>query len=353
MKVIPIFYPVFSPRPFLNDSFKNAVPYSKNDPRIRSPITKLAMENLLNLDEINILLEQHKNSHLGVVPHDFLSCGTTPQKVFETFDTLVPKTTTVYKNERTNYSKSFELNMNGNIIQGTRVGSGEDGVVYKLLINGTQYALKIFKDIEDHDWRNSRGASVGPKTEISNGLYFTAQPTKDLSSFYFGNPIAGYAVYEWIDEKTNFTDRPGLTLHEQGFKPDCNIFDPKNKRINGIVADHGRITTLERADSFFITSFQSPDLPGKQFKFDEIGSLPEAWRLHAFKYLLGYCPEAAYLSQDGLKDIPANDRLEGLAELLKAIPPDKIIAELTFQQLWEEHFEAAQNLIEGALSRSK
>lgn len=94
VKVIPIFYPVVSAMKALpNEFFHKHRPYSVDEPRIVSPVTRYAMEKLLTAEELTSLINVHNSPHLGFIPDDFVSGNTTPIKVFEAFDNLIPELT--------------------------------------------------------------------------------------------------------------------------------------------------------------------------------------------------------------------------------------------------------------------
>lgn len=107
------------------------------------------------------------------------------------------------------------------------VGEGKTGTVYRLDLGGQSFAFKIFGE-----WLKE----FHPFREAATGLYFSAQPTRDLSMLYAANPREKWTLMEYIPATASLADRAGKTLFEQGYK----LSDEHAKnRMNGIRVDHG------------------------------------------------------------------------------------------------------------------
>lgn len=130
-------------------------------------------------------------------------------------------------------------------------GAGVAGKVFRLTVKGQELdrlALKIFKDEDNDIYR-----------ETAAGMFFTAQPTQDLSALYMAHPKMRWTLMEFIEPGTRLEDRPGKTMLEQGYHLSDN--NAKNY-VNGIRVDHGGIVSKVKplsGNKYQQTAIMMPD----------------------------------------------------------------------------------------------
>ncbi len=177
------------------------------------------------------LLNVSSTSYVGRLPVAFTSSmQESPKQVYQAFDELVH----LLRGMRRLDDISFEFNIGNSKKPVTiqYVGSGAYGTVYKLTVNNQPFALKVYHE-------DNEVSSHGTFGESATGLYFSKKDLKDISKFYFGNPKAGWGVFEFVTKDMSPDKRKGQSIKDF---PVSLGDDHGANSINGIRVDYGGIS---------------------------------------------------------------------------------------------------------------
>lgn len=190
-------------------------------------------QELLSCAELGCLLEKDTDPYLGEIPVAFKRWEHREDiDFFQGLDWLAHQLVTPSRpslKERFGFPlhNPIKKMLKSGALKYEYVGEGKTGTVYRLDLDGQSFAFKIFGE-----WLKA----FHPFREAATGLYFSAQPTKDLSMLYAANPREKWTLMEYVPSTASLGVRAGKTLFEQGYK----LSDEHAKnRINGIRVDHG------------------------------------------------------------------------------------------------------------------
>lgn len=265
--------------------------------------TQLAQERLLSVNELKASIEDDLDTYVGQTPEALFNLGVPPNTLVKRLDwlaeNLVPpvsseprqvvkkkssifnfrkdssgqqgsgtdslkkkssvanlkqgqgfKSTTSLSQSEEDTLAAADLSL-GDELRLAESGAGIAGKVFRLTMKGKELdrlALKIFKE-EDHNVYR----------ETATGMFFTAQPTKDMSALYMAHPQKRWTLMEFIGPDARLADRPGQTMLEQGYQ----LSDSNAKNyVNGIRVDHGGIVSKVNRlseDTYMPTAIMTAD----------------------------------------------------------------------------------------------
>lgn len=339
-------------------------PFQINDPQVAQGPTAELMRTRLFPEEVDDVLNTFQTPWIGVVPDSFLKSETDPFKVFQVFDQFVGKITRLsesrYFDERERKirrytNKRFKVGrqtVRAKIVENP-TSLGFDGIVFELIADGKSYKLKIYRDEIDHTKRNRSGnlIKVGPRSEISDALHFMNIPICDLTYFHFGNPEAGWAVFEWFDFAQPISNRPGPRLRDVGMLEDDHPYLAPAARTNsrgGMIFDHGRIEEQREQDAIIRALFEFRGPPASfLFRFNDLSEIPEELRTMTILDMTCFYPQSAELIQHKIMDVPLHERAEALKFFLhsKVLGPMRMDPRLLLEESWGNYWPAAESAI--------
>ncbi|MBY0405962.1 MAG: hypothetical protein K2X66_18815, partial [Cyanobacteria bacterium] len=171
--------------------------------------------------------------YIGKLPRGFVQLmkesQESPKQIYQALDELIPILRGLKSEEGV---FQFKIGRSPTLITLQFIGKGSYGSVYNLSFKDQAFALKVYHDLNEV-------ACHGAIGESSTGLYLGKRPMKDIAQFYFGNPKAGWGVYELITKDMRTHSRSGqsiqslpLTLGDEG----------SGNSINDIRVDYGGIS---------------------------------------------------------------------------------------------------------------
>ncbi len=192
-------------------------------------------EHWLDANEFKAMIAMASSPYIGKIPKIFtkdLKQGDKHKVIYQALDELTPLLRTLKNLKNTSFE--FKIASSQTPIQIKRIDSGGYGTAYKMNIDDKTFAFKVYKNPEFISFYGH-----GSYGEMATGLYFSKEKYADLAQFHFGNPEAGWAVFEFISKNETIDKRP-----KQSFQSaKAQLKDHSNdNRINDIRIDYGGIT---------------------------------------------------------------------------------------------------------------
>ncbi|MBY0402781.1 MAG: hypothetical protein K2X66_02705 [Cyanobacteria bacterium] len=150
--------------------------------------------------------------YIGKLPPVFVSLmketQESPKQVFQALDELAPILRQLSVDEA---AFTCRIGRSKKPLTLQYIGNGSYGTVYALTVKNQSmqnqtFALKVYHKLDQVTYHGTFG-------ESSTGLYLGKRPMKDIAQFYFGNPKAGWGVYELITSDMRSNSRPGQSIH--------------------------------------------------------------------------------------------------------------------------------------------
>ncbi len=221
-----------APRNVLN---RVALPHPVSQPRAESVrfggVTgTLADRHWMSPKAFQNLLNIASTPYIGRLPDALRQAVEgSPKQVYQALDELAPLLRKLRNCDTDDLA--FRIGPSNVPVTLHQIGSGSYGIVYRLTVNQQSFALKVYH----HTTEVSTHGSYG---ESATGLYFSQQNLKDVARFHFGNPKAGWGVFELITSGMSVATRKGQSI--KAF-PVVLEDDRDVNRINGIRVDYGGI----------------------------------------------------------------------------------------------------------------
>lgn len=223
------------------------------------------------------LLDISSSSYVGRLPAPFRQAvPENPKKVFLALDELAHLLRGVKKVE--GVGLKIKIGKSKEPITLESINNGSFGTVYKLTVKDQSFALKIYHHADEADHYGTYG-------ESATGLYFSKKEFKDLAKFHFGNPKAGWGVYEWIAPEMSAASRPGDSIQDYpvNLEDEC-----EDNRLRGIRVDYGGITPESKRPVFkeldgFRLAMASQDKTIQVSAAGHLFNLPEGLRQEAYQ----------------------------------------------------------------------
>lgn len=184
---------------------------------------------LLSPNAFHQLLSTASTPYVGKLPKVFCQAAPhNPKIVYQALDELAPLLRSLPKGGQVHLCLG-----EGKVpITLEYKGTGIRGKLYQLTLNQKHFALKVYH-------RTNLVGFHGAYGEIAAGLYFSKRQMKDIAQFHFGNPTAGWGVFEFIPPDMKASQRSGKSIREY---PVSLWDDVASNYINGIRIDYGGIT---------------------------------------------------------------------------------------------------------------
>jgi hypothetical protein len=246
-------------------AFPSTATFSTPVPAFAGATRHLADRRWVSPQTLQALLAVSPSPYVGRLPapvvRSLLAAGVAPRQAFEALDALAA----ALQGVRAVPGLSLTARLGGPTgppLTLAPVGNGAFGSVYRLTLADQVLALKCYFEV-DHIT-----GSHGPWGESAAALYWSRTRFRDLSQYHFGNPQAGWGVFEFIDPDTPPTrPRSGPSIYEQPVSlTDCG----GENQINGIQVDYGGI--VKRSDTVSKgLRLHVPD-PGSPEAFDRLAN---------------------------------------------------------------------------------
>ncbi|MBY0405964.1 MAG: hypothetical protein K2X66_18825 [Cyanobacteria bacterium] len=195
-----------------------------------------------------------------------------PKQIYQALDELIPILRGLKSEEGV---FQFQIGRSQTPITLKFIGSGAFGSVYNLSFKDQHFALKVYHC-------NNLASSHGTFGESSTGLYLGKRPMKDIAQFYFGNPKAGWGVYELISKDMRSHSRSGQSIHSL---PMILGDEHEDNNINDIRVDYGGLSKGVRPKNFDdykkAMAFKDPTV--QALAASKIWTLPYEFREKAFQ----------------------------------------------------------------------
>lgn len=243
-------------------------------------------------------LSKSVTPYLGTLPKELTDTGLPGQLVFNALGTVAQILAP--------FSLKPEIEMTVRLgekqLTFKKAGSGQYGRVYKLTIRGADgtvqkdYALKAY-------FERSKVKPLfqyhrhGKAAELGSALFMSPWKFNDLARFYCGDAQAGWALYDWVDEKSGIETRFGrsarLFLDRLGLEFSDNEDWQKNS-LSGVRVDYGGISpkqvipginTINNKVTFH--ALARDYLTRQQYAY-EIDQLKEPLKKQAYEVLMNY-----------------------------------------------------------------
>ncbi len=195
-------------------------------------------------------LDLARTPYIGQLPRAFVNAfSSNPKGVYEAFNEFA----SIARGLRGPEHIEYRFTLGETPITLTPIGSGDFGQVFKITLNGQSFALKLY-----HDYQEVK--SHGIHAESAAGAYFSHWPMKDLAGFLFGNPKAGWAVFELIQPGASAQSRRGKRLRD--FPVQMVDQKPENA-VGNVWVDYGVVVHPKPSQ---IKSFTEETMSEGEFK---------------------------------------------------------------------------------------